>query len=218
MILNEIWGLPILKTNLDSKLYNKQQIIETIKQNYQKEQKRQEWSQSFYETNIHHSNCDEDNINFLKPNYSELIPLYQEIIFDYLKYINLKKIKIEIEIKIVNYTASSHNSFMEPHLHCDSHFSMIHHIKFNPEQHQPTVFLNPFAFHGYWLGQNEINENINKDLEKPSFVSGEAKLNIIEDDIVIFPAILKHFVKNKKSNDLRIVISTNIRINKRFDN
>tara|TARA_R110000796_G_scaffold245499_1_gene369771 strand:+ start:44 stop:694 length:651 start_codon:yes stop_codon:yes gene_type:complete len=210
IILDEMWGLPILKTNLDSKLYNKKQIVKTIKQNYQKEQKRQEWSDSFYGTNIHHSNCDDDNINFLKPNYSELIPLYQEIIFHYFKYINLKKIKIDF--RIVNYTASSHDSFMEPHLHSDCHFSMIHYIKFNQEQHQSTVFLNPFAFHEYWPGQNEINKNINKNLIKPSFVSREAKLHTIEDDIIIFPAILKHFVKNKKSNDLRIVISTNITI------
>ena len=33
-----------------------------------------------------------------------------------------------------------------------------------------------------------------------------------EDDLIIFPAVLKHMVKNKDSNKLRITLAANVEI------
>ena len=208
---NLLWGLPVLKTKIDPKEFNKKNILNTIEKNYQKKQVIQKWSKSLFKTDIHHSLGDDQNSEFDSPDYSELIKCYEKPIKDYLKTINFQK-TTKFKYEIVNYTAAKHVSFMEPHLHIDCEFSMIHYLKFDNKQNSPTVFMSPYSFVDYWVSKKKMQEKVKIDNTMQSWSCGEWQYPTEEDDCLIFPAILKHFVKNKKSDDLRVVLSSNISI------
>jgi|DEB0MinimDraft_10_1074344.scaffolds.fasta_scaffold84511_2 hypothetical protein len=204
-----LWGLPILKTKINPDSYNKKEIIDVVEKNYLKQPIRQNWSNSFFNTDIHHSNSDEKNKNFEKPNYNLLYKAYVDPLKFYLKQINLNKNK-KVRIDIVNYTASRNASFMEPHIHSECDFSMIHYIQFDKKENNPTVFLNPYSFNDFWINQGKLISNTDESNPSNSWVFSEWRYDVEEDDIIIFPAILRHFVRNKKTLKTRIVVASNI--------
>jgi hypothetical protein len=204
-----LWGLPILKTKIDSNQYNKKDIINVIEKNYQKDSTREKWSASFFDTNIHHSLLDEDNENFEKPNYFYLKKTYNEAILKYFNNISFIK-NFNFDYQIVNYTASKYESIMEPHHHIDCEFSMVHYLQFDENKKNSTIFLNPYTFFDYWENKKKfIDKTHNLNLNH-SWLFGEWKHSVEEDDCIIFPSILRHFVRNKNTDKLRITISSNI--------
>jgi hypothetical protein len=209
-----LWGLPILKTKIDSNSFNKKEILDTIEQNYNKSNIRENWftvGGGYFETNIHHSLCDDENKNFTKPDYHLLEKIYVEIIKNYLNNLGFYK-KFNFDYKIINYTASRHESIMEPHLHIECEFSMIHYLQFENNTHSSTVFMNPYTFNDFWINKNKLSDKISPKNTNHSWVFGEWKYDIQEDDCIIFPSILKHFVRNKKTKKTRITIASNISI------
>lgn len=206
-----LWGLPILVTKIKPEHYNKNEIINVIEKNYKKNSVRQNWSKSFFKTDIHHSLCDDENKNFEKPNYKHLQKLYYDVIENYLKKLGFKE-NVLFNYEIVNYTASRHKSIMEPHLHINCEFSMIHYVQFEKEHNSPTVFMNPYAFIDFWSNKEKLLKKIDPKNTNYSWVFDEWKYVIEEDDCIIFPAILKHFVRNEDTNKTRITIASNIQI------
>ena len=203
------WGLPILITKIDSNKYNKKNIIETIEKNYKISNKRNKWSTSFYQTDIHHSHSDESS-NFSKVDYSSLQDSYNDCIQKYFKFLNLSK-NFNYNYEIVNYTCSDRDSFMEPHIHSFCEFSMVHYCKFDKNEHNSTVFVSPYTFSEYWNNNQKIIQILN-DRTDQSWLFAEWRPTVEEDDIIIYPSILKHFVRNKKSVKKRISIASNIHI------
>ena len=204
-----LWGLPILTAKLNPNSYNKKEIIDIVERNYSKQSKRQKWSKSFFNTDIHHSHSDEENSKFEQPNYDLLYKSYIDPVKFYLQKTNLNK-DLKIKLDIVNYTASRKESFMEPHIHTKCAFSMIHYIQFDKEESSPTVFLSPYYFNDVWDNQEKLRNNIDKRKSLNSWACSEWKYEVEEDDIIIFPSILRHFVRNVKTSKTRIVVSTNI--------
>jgi hypothetical protein len=63
------------------------------------------------------------------------------------------------------------------------------------------------------LPNNEKLKNIfDCKFEENSWLNKEWVFDTEEDDVVIFPAILEHYVRNLNSEKLRITISVNISI------
>ena len=206
-----LFGLPVLITSIKSTDYDKKDIINTIKNNYDKDSKRQEWDKSNYKTNIHHSLLDEKNNNFEKINYKSLLKPYEKAINKYLKSLPVLG-KCEISYQIVNYTASKDETFMKPHMHSGCELSMVHYVQFDKE-HAPTTFLSPYTYMGIWDRNDKFNGILQGSDLKNSWLQNEWQFPVKEDDVVIFPAILKHYVRNNKSKRLRMTISANINVN-----
>jgi hypothetical protein len=207
-----LFGLPILITSIDPVSYDKENILKIINKNYKKQKTRDKWcTNTFFKTDIHHSNKDEENKSFEKVNYTLLSKCYHKPIEKYLSKITNNK-TIKYNFNIVNYTAIKHNSYMRPHLHKECNFSMVHYISFDKKEHFPTIFLNPYFFHEL-LPEKEKTEQIliEKNTES-SWIADEWKHDIEENDLIIFPSVLKHYVRNKDSKKLRVTVAVNISV------
>ena len=209
-----LYGLPIYIEKISPETYEKNKIISQIKNNYKISNVRNNWSKnSFIKTDIHHSLEDEENKNFNKINYYNLLEKYEKIISNFLKKLYLKN-NLNFKYSIVNYTCSKHNSFMIPHIHNDCSFSLVHYISFDAKQHIPTIFKNPFYFCSLLPNKKKLIDIFNEKIEENSWIYKEWTFETKEDDVVIFPAILEHYVRNLDSKKLRITISVNVEIEK----
>jgi hypothetical protein len=210
-----LFGLPILIASIDPNSYDKQKLLDKINNNYKQKKIRQNWgdSNNFFQTDIHHSLQDEDNPLFEKIDYTDIIKNYNKPIETYLSKI-IGSEKIKYNFKVVNYSAVKHNSFMKPHFHVDCDFAMVHYVSFDKEQHLPTIFLNPYFFSDFIPNNDCMRKVCISNNTNSSWIFGEWKHDIKEDDIIIFPSVLKHYVRNKDSDKLRVTISTNISIGK----
>ncbi len=208
---NLLFGFPVYRTKINSDEYNKQNIVETILENFNKKKERNAWSIDSWGTKIHQSLHDDDNINFKTPDYSSVSTAYIKPLQDFLKNLNFNK-DIKFNLKVINYTISNFQSIMEPHLHGNSEFSMIHYVKFDPKEHAPTTFLNPYNFYGYNVRMEFLSNKMNLNNLRNSWNQEEWAFDTEEDDLIIFPAVLKHMVKNKDSNKMRISVAANVEI------
>ena len=84
-----LWGMPILIAKLDPKKYDKEQILEDITENYNKDPNREVWSQSSMGTNIHHSLADVSK-NFKVPDYTKLNLAYKKPTEYFIQQLNFK--------------------------------------------------------------------------------------------------------------------------------
>ena len=210
--IKHVFGMPTLVTSLDPTSYDKKKIIKTISSNYKKQKIRNLWgNKGFFKTDIHHSLDDELNNKFKIVNYSKLIICYNKLIKTYLSLLTNKSFSYNFDI--VNYTAVKHNSYMAPHLHINSDFSMTHYISFDEKQHVPTIFLNPYFFSGLVKDEEKIQNFIGKNDSINSWTYPEWMHPTKENDVMFFPSALKHYARNTDSKKLRIVISVNIRVN-----
>jgi len=214
MIPNEInymYGLPAYITKINPKLYEKNKILSQIEKNYKVSKVRNKWDvNSFIKTDIHHSVGDDDP-RFKKINYYSLPQQYEKIIADFFNKVDLRK-SFKFTFVIANYTCVRHNSVMLPHMHTDCTFSLIHYLSLDKKQHLPTIFKSPYYFNQL-LPQQKNLRNIFANQEENSWIYKEWVISTEEDDIVIVPAILEHWVRNLDSKKSRITIAVNININ-----
>jgi len=101
-------------------------------------------------------------------------------------------------------------SMQEEHAHiCHGvTWSAVHYVKFDPEQHIPTVFINPL-FRSHW----ELCQPTNIAEEQP-YEWGLVKSapEVEEGDLVIFPAWLRHESVLHQSEELRATVAINFTI------
>ena len=130
----------------------------------------------------------------------DLLDIIEEKIKDYLKDCPEElQIKGTYILSNIWYNIYEKNYFQETHTHGDALFSGCYYLKFNKEKHHQTTFYNP----NYNLDYSKIEEN--------SYFCFESDCK--EDDVIIFPANLKHGtkgMKEKDSQEIRITISFNI--------
>jgi len=211
--MNFLFGIPYYKEKIDYTLFNKKKIIEDIEENYKRSSYRSKWK---YYDDMHHSFNDDNNSEFIKLDYSELIPLYNEHISIFLNEIPSLK-KWEYTWSIQNYTATTNNQCMESHHHLPSLFHAIHYLKFDPEKHQPTIYKNSHDFSKYFTS---IYPNIDTifDLNniKNSWMSEKYFLTTEEDDFIILPSAVFHEIRKSCSDSLRMTIVMNIEVDKSY--
>jgi hypothetical protein len=209
--INYVYGLPAYKAKINPQLYEKNKILSQIEENYKISKVRNEWSlDSFIKTDIHQSLEDENNPRFKEINYYSLPQQYDKIIADFFNKLSLQG-GFKFTYKIANYTCVRHNSVMMPHIHSNCAFSLIHYINFDKKQHLPTIFKSPYYFNQL-LPQQKKLWNIFSNQEENSWIYKEWVISTEEDDIVIVPAVLEHYVRNLDSKKSRITIAANILI------
>ena len=210
---SQLFGLPILIDYIEPSKYNKKYITNIINKNYTIQKTRQNWlKDDFFKTDIHHSNGDEDNDKFLKIDYSSLKNSYDKIILKYIKNIYPTK-EVGLSYKIVNYTASKEKTFMAPHNHIDCDFAMVHYIQFDKE-HSQTTFQSPYIHTDMWERGKNIKKYTDSSRIENTWLYPEWQYKMVENQIIVFPSILKHYVRNVASKNLRMTIATNIYLNK----
>lgn len=209
-MLQYMFGTPFYKTKIESEDYEKSKIISQIEQNYNVDPNRNQWDT--VNSSLHHSYNDNENEKFNQISYGSLLPLYREKVIEFL---NLYfDVKIKFNFYIVNYTCVGKGHHMKIHNHPYSCFSGVHYIKFNKEQHRPTVYYNP-ADWTYYVESffPKPMYNSHSDGLKHSWMRQSTELDIEEDDLVITPSTLRHNVPVSYSEDLRMVIVFHIDIN-----
>ena len=200
---------------IDPKSYNKQSIIDTINSNYSKQKDRNHYdNMNIVTSDLHHSYDDFNNKELPMPDYSSLIPVYENLFKDLYTGLNFKEsVQIKYHFQIVNYTCTNKNQFMRRHWHMPSaDFSCIHYLQFD-EEHSPTVFYNPgddkarsyTAIKPKMVNSLDMNHSSNygyAEVTAPVFK---------EDDMIIIPGYLDHEIPPAKHEYKRnrITVVTN---------
>jgi hypothetical protein len=112
------------------------------------------------------------------------------------------------------YTAYGPGQCADIHEHVPDNFSIVHFIKFNPNEHWPITFINPAsATTKYMLDLNPVlKDKINFNDSRHSLFHPRFTPHIEEGDLVIFPSHLEHMVPKTDSEEIRITIAFNIKI------
>lgn len=207
-MVDYLFGVPFYKSSVESTRYDKEKIIEDIHYNYTKDPKRNQWDGV---SDLHHSYNDDENLNFRKIDYSSLIPVYQQHVQ---KFLDLYfDVGIKYNFYIANYTCFAKGQHMRVHNHPNSCFSGVHYLKFNSNEHEPTMYWNPadWAFYTETFFKKEMRSSHSNN-SRHSWIKENFKFKVQEDDIVITPATLRHSVPVSNSDELRMVIVFHIDI------
>lgn len=216
--MNNLFGIPFFKTTIDPNKFNKNEIIQTITENYRVNNCR---NNIFTDSFIHHEFNDRDNSNFKKINYTELIPIYSEEIKNFLNQFKFNCV-VKYNFEIVNYTCVNQiGQFMETHLHSGCDFVATHYLSFDPKVHKSTEFRNPLALGSYGriiLKQfyKCLDKNVSSQMD---WLEPNVLLSVSENDLVIAPSFIEHNVPvvTQNTEKLRIVIVANISIEEDVD-
>lgn len=98
------------------------------------------------------------------------------------------------------------NQNQEIHEHTPGHFAAVHYIKYDQNDHLPTVFLNPYRQVSISNKPSFLTSDMNH--VPPTYVA-QSFVNVKEGDLLIFPAFLEHKVPRQQSDNLRVTLSFN---------
>jgi hypothetical protein len=209
---NFLFGVPIFKSKVDPNTYDKESIINRILYNYKVSPYRNKWDSV---SNLHHSHGDWENKDFEEFEKEKLLQIYSDIFLKTTNSLKLSKNEsFNCYVEIVNYTCTSKNQYMREHNHLNSYFSGVHFLKYDRKFHDSTTFKNPSIFSEYinFLIPEKIIKGVEKEEIENSWLSQSFNLKVEEDDVIIFPSILNHFIKKQLTEKLRITIAFNVKI------
>ena len=212
-MIDQIFGIPLYKSNIDPNSYDKESILNTILSNYEKSNDRNNWdNENYIKSKIHHSLCDEQNQNFEKPDFSSLRSVYESEIKKCLKMMNYQNLVFKFEI--VNYTVMTKDSQMSNHIHTDCDFTTVHYLRFDNESLDSTLFHNSNDYAKYLISTlspslSKVSDN--KSIQN-SWMYQTFKIPTQENDFLIFPAVLEHSVPRIENDSERITVVSNINV------
>ena len=210
--MDKLFGFPIVKYRVNSKNYNKEELINTMLSNYKIDRERNEWDPN---SHLHHSVNDETNVKYVRPNYSIVEKIYLKMATQYVKSL---KIDGNISVKIINYSVVDKNNSMDPHVHVHADFVGAHYISFDSNYHQSTMFVNPSESifnYGRVLKPDLYKKILNQNNSVNSWMLTIHSYDAQEDDVLIWPSLLKHGI-HKQIHDTdkkRISVAFNIYVN-----
>ena len=212
-MIDQIFGIPLYKSNIDPNSYDKESILNTILSNYGKSNDRNNWdNESYIKSKIHHSLCDEQNQNFEQPDFSSLRVVYESEIKKCLKMMNYQNLVFKFEI--VNYTVMTKDSQMSNHIHTDCDFTTVHYLRFDNESFDSTLFHNSNDYAKYLI--STLSPSISKVCDNKSiqnsWIYQTFKIPTQENDFLIFPAVLEHSVPRIENDSERITVVSNINV------
>ena len=214
-MIDYLFGYPIGKYKINPHSYDKKNLIKNIYTNYHINPYRNKWTNpNVKRINLHMMYNDDENKEFIKINFKDILPLYDKTIREYLNGLNFNK-NISYKYDVVNYTAGMQDQAMEIHDHIPNcNFSSVHYIQFNKD-HSQTLFHNPhpYAQVAQYL-KPDITSCVDKSDFKNSFLFQNWSYEAVEDDFIIFPAELKHEVpKIKPTKVPRMTVVVNVTLN-----
>lgn len=207
-MIHNLFSTPIFKTKVDPRSYDKESIIKTCKENYEKNPYHNYWDSV---SDLHHYHRDLSN----GPDLKSLGVVYGKIVNEYMASISGD---FRYRWHIINLAVNS--KYMKAHDHFyrqdgwQGMFGGIHHISYDKEFHSPTKFLNPLIFAQYSHNTHDMSVKLDRSDINNSAYYPDTTMDVEEDDIIIFPSYLKHIVENgvkKESDKPRIVCVIDIK-------
>jgi hypothetical protein len=207
---NTLFGFPVMGTKIDQKSYDKKSIISTIEKNFKLNKKRNRWDK---QSVLHHAYKDFDNPKYHKVNFDTLLPVYEKVLGEMFKKMDLRS-TYRFYFNIINYTCLSKSNYMASHVHPGVDFTAVHYIQFDKKYHTPTTYENHLPCIDY---VDNITPKLTKILSNKhstnSWACQDWSLDIEEDDFCFSPAYLKHRInpqvsknKNRITSVLNIVL------------
>ena len=207
MTLYNIFPLSIYHSKITIPVDEKKRIIETITRNkFDQKSKR-------YKENTFAWTGDQEGYGSIH-NVEVFNNLFKEIklkIIDYLSLLSIDHTKFDIYFQRSWATISNNKEFIGRHNHAQSHISFAYYLK-KVDDDSGIIFWDT----------NKANEIIPELFESPTVKikniikeknpnnSVQAKMNVKEDDILIFPSKIFHSTEKNKNNNNRISISADI--------
>lgn len=207
-----LFTVPYFKGRIDPSRYDKNTIVNDIKNNYLIDPNRNEWDNNKGSTRMHHSYGDDNNGKFKKINFESVSLLYKEQIQEFLdKYFT--NTVVGYKWYIVNYTCVSGGQFMREHNHPFSDWSAIHYLKFNPNKDKATAYTNPcdWAYYTQAFFSDEMRKAHSQTF-RHSWMQSIFSPSVEEDDFAIMPSSLRHHIPYNDTDELRMTIVMHIDI------
>jgi len=212
-MIKYIFGYPFGKYKINPKSYNKEGLMKNLHTNYTIDPKRNKWTNPFIrQSDLHMMYDDEDNKDFIKIDFKELLPLYDKAIRQYIDTFKLVK-RVNYKYDIVNYTIGMENQIMQLHdhlPHCS--FSSVHYLHYDPAKHPKTVFHNPHPLmHVLKYLKPDLTDCVDGQDSNNSFMFENWTMEVTEDDFIIFPSEVKHEIPRLSNTPTpRMTIVVNI--------
>lgn len=207
----------IWKTHIDPSLFDKETFVSVMYENYKRDPYRNAWDN---DGTLHHCYNDWDNPKFISPDISLLMTAYSNVVNKFVSHISplLNKIP-KFNFVLTNLTANKEGQYMAEHDHLSYNeaggcvYSAVHYIKL--ESHQPsTTFFNPVIAGHHHTTFEYATKYFNSTSIENSANCNKWEIPTVEDDLVIFPAYLKHKVRGNwrqlSPDELRITSVFNI--------
>jgi aminopeptidase-like protein len=216
----DLFSSGIYKTKVNMDFENKSKLVEEIEQNYNIDPDRKTTGPGIPYTTFHSYYNDFGNNKFNKLNLDHLKIEYQKIFKNFFENIfPLDRNKpYRYEWELVNCQVG-YEGEMSPHSHqairddgYTCQFVSSHFLSFDDNFHNSTSFCNPTNINQF-LDITSIQKKIDASNVKNSIYYENYHLNTEEDDMFIFPAYLRHYVKRRNNfseNKLRIIMVCNI--------
>lgn len=202
-----LFTFPYYSYHVSPDTYNKEELVNNMLANYQKKPSRNHWQQH---CDMHHEYNDKNNPDFIQINYKQLISSYTNIVQQFMNELNFR-FPVEWTLQMQNYTVTTNSQTMSPHNHLPAQFAAVHYLKFDSSHHPSTVFHNPSQYQNilpvYYTSL--YNTLIPKSL---SCILPELTIPAVEDELIIFPAMLNHSIGCSHSDVTRITTAFNIYI------
>lgn len=211
--------IPFFQTRLseihiDPSLYDKDNILKTVYENYNKSPCRNTWDNT---SNLHHHYEDWENSNFSQVNLIKIKEVYGPIFQKFINSIPFKQnVSFDCYWNITNITAYNQEQHMRIHDHLLDNciYSAVHYISVSNNSASIT-FTNPLLALQYEHPIiKKYSQFLNSQDDQNSTYFSTWDIEPKEDYMIIFPSYLKHEVKQKRKQNedskLRIAIVTNI--------
>lgn len=214
IVLNHIpfFQTRVTKIHIDPSLYDKEEIIKTVYENYNKSPCRNVWDDT---SNLHHYYDDWNNSKFSQVNLDRIKKVYNHVFQKFIDSITFKQdLKYEYKWNIENITVYNQEQFMQAHDHLGDNciYSAVHYISVSNNS-APITFINPL------LALPEIEKTskfLNPQDPQNSTYFAEWNIKPKEDYMIVFPSYLRHKViaskNNEKDSKLRISVVSNIEL------
>ena len=205
---------PLSIVHIDPNLYNKEEIVQTVLDNYSKSTYRNIWNDN---SDLHHYFNDWSNPNYNRVDLTTILAVYDRVVKNFIDTITLDQNSgFKYKWNIVNITVYNQQQHMQVHDHFlnDCLYSAVHYLSV-PDNHAWINFVNPLLALQYSHPTMEKFSKFlnNRDINNSTYFS-DWDLNVKEDHMIIFPSYLRHKVKQPKvkstDSKLRIGIVVNI--------
>jgi hypothetical protein len=202
-MISDLFSSKIWKSKLELDQKDRQDILYQIEKNFKKNKlnSNPEWSCKVHSTIYENNNID----------YSKIISYFTKEYETFSRKSNLKIHSYYVSNIWYNYYLNGYNQEIHDHITEDNIYSAVFFLKLDKE-HPSIIFHNHTNCHLFYNSRNKIRNVYPINDINHSVVFNSFNLNVEENDFIIFPSYLPHFVPIQKINDPRITISMNFSV------
>jgi len=200
LFASQIWKCSL---NVENSIKNK--LLNDVEEDYQKDKN---YLHPHWKCKVNTSLLKGSNIDF-----SFIIPYFKNEYEKFAKQLNLNLHTYDLYETWYNYYLAGYNQEFHDHVgpNRSDLYSMIYFLKID-DDHPKVTFYNYTNYHIFYSSKPKIKEIYNMNDINHSIASMYWELNIKEGDLIIFPSYMPHGVFVQKTDNPRITISSNLKI------